>query len=296
MEPGFPPLEESGIAIIGLGLMGGSFALALRQAGLGHPLIGIDHDASTRAQAAPYLDQVGADLELIRRADLIILATPVRVILRLLKEVGEYASPGTVVLDFGSTKQQIVQAMRHLPSHLYPLGGHPLCGREKAGFAAATADLFHGARFALTPLERTPPQALRFVEDLLSRLGMSPLYLNAEEHDRLLAVSSHLPYLLAASLMQVALQVAQADERLFQVTASGFRDTSRLAASHPQMMLDILLTNRPAVLQALQRFQQTLSLLQLWLEGPEEQALEAWMGEISRRRLEMGTKKGNREP
>lgn len=288
METGFPRLEEAGIAIIGLGLMGGSFALALRQAKLGHPLIGIDNDAEVRARAAPYFDALGADLELIRSAHLIVLAAPVRAILHLLRDVAHHASPGAIVLDFGSTKQRIVEAMREMPPHLHPVGGHPLCGREQAGFAAATPDLFRGARFVITPLKRTPPQTLRFIEDLLKRLDMSPLYLSAEEHDRLLAVTSHLPYLLSASLMQVALQSAAADNRLFQVMASGFRDTSRLAASHPRMMLDILMTNRPAILQALQAAQETLSHLQSLLEREDEDALEAWMEEISAKRREIG--------
>ncbi len=284
MEVGFPSLENSHIAIVGLGLMGGSFALALRQAGLGRQLIGIDPDARVHAQAAPYFDIVAADLEPIRQAHLIVLAAPVRAILKLLQQIGAYTSPGTILLDFGSTKRAVLDAMRRLPPHLQPIAGHPLCGREQSGFAAATADLFRGARFVLIPLERTSPQAVHFVETLLRRLEMIPLFMSAEEHDRLLAVTSHLPYLLAACLMQVALESDKAQERIFQVAASGFRDTSRLAASHPRMMLDILMTNREPVLEALHSFQRALSLLQTRLEEGQETVLETWMQEISERR------------
>ncbi|MBO9368254.1 MAG: prephenate dehydrogenase [Chloroflexi bacterium] len=289
MDVGFPSLEESHIAIVGLGLMGGSFALALRQAGLGRKLIGIDLDEGARTQAAPYFDVVAADLEPIRQAHLVVLAAPVRAILRLLQGIERYAAPGAILLDFGSTKRAILEAMRRLPEHLQPIGGHPLCGREQSGFAAATPDLFRGARFVLIPLARTSPQALDFVEALLRRLEMTPLIMSAEEHDQLLAVTSHLPYLLAACLMQVALENEKMQERLFQVAASGFRDTSRLAASHPRMMLDILMTNREPVLEALRSFQQALSLLQTRLEEGQEAALEGWMEAIrqQRRRLNL---------
>ncbi len=287
MEPGFPSLEEAGIAIIGLGLMGGSFALALREAGLGQPLIGIDIDAQVRAQAAPYFDAVAADLEPIRRAHLIVLSAPVRAILQLLPDVASHAAPNAIVLDFGSTKQAIVEAMRRLPPHIQPIGGHPLCGREQSGFSAARADLFRGTRFVLTPLERTSPHALRFVESLLERLEIRPLPMRAEEHDRLLAVTSHLPYLLSACLMQVASQNGEKDARLFQVMASGFRDTSRLAASDPRMMLDILMTNRAHVLEALSAFQGVLADLRQWLESEQEASLEAWMQANSRQRRDL---------
>ncbi len=287
MEPGFPSLEEAGIAIIGLGLMGGSFALALREANIGHPLIGIDIDAHVRAQAASCFDAVSAELAPIRRAHLVVLSAPVRAILQLLPDVAAYAAPETIVLDFGSTKQVILEAMRRLPPHLQAIGGHPLCGREQSGFSAARADLFRGTRFVLTPLERTSPQALRFVEALLERLQIQPLYLSAEDHDRLLAQTSHLPYLLSASLMQLAAQSGAEDGRLFQVMASGFRDTSRLAGSDPRMMLDILMTNRRNVLEALSAFQGVLSELREWLENEEEAPLQAWMQANARQRREL---------
>jgi prephenate dehydrogenase len=245
-------LGDTTVAIVGLGLMGGSLAGALR--GRCGTVVGVARRVET-VQAAlerGLVDRGTGDLEAgVRRADVVVLATPVRVILRLLAEIGPLLADGCVLMDVGSTKAHIVAEMARLPGHVQPLGGHPMCGKEVSGIEAADDSLYRGHTFVLTPLPRTSEAALALGRALAEAVGARPLVLEAQRHDRLVATISHLPYLLACGLVGTAESLAAADPAVWEVAASGFRDTSRLAASDVTMMLDILLTNREAVLEAL---------------------------------------------
>ena len=249
------------VAIIGLGLMGGSLALALR--GRGAELLAADPDPATRllARERQIVDQIVADpVEIISLADVIILAAPVRAILSHIRLLGDKARQSQrlkepqppispIVLDLGSTKQEIVEAMKTLPEIFDPLGGHPMCGKEISGLTHANADIFRGATFAFTPLERTGPRAHNFAEALADAVGAVPLWIDPATHDRWVAATSHLPYLLANALAGVT------PAEVTSLIGPGFRSTSRLAPSSLSVMLDILRTNRQPVLEALQRFQ-----------------------------------------
>jgi prephenate dehydrogenase len=238
------------VTIVGLGLIGGSLGLALREKGLCRRVYGVARrvEQINEALLRGVIDAGSTDLALgIRDADWIVLAAPVCTILRLIPEVGALAKLGAVLWDVGSTKQEIVAAMEQLPSGVEAVGGHPMCGKEIAGLEAAESDLFQGATFVLTPLSRTSARALRCAEQVVEAIGARPIIIAAREHDRLAATISHLPYLLAAGLMAVAQKVAVGDGRVWSLAAGGFRDTSRVAASEIQMMSDILLTNREAV-------------------------------------------------
>jgi len=256
-------LHEATLAIVGLGLMGGSLALALRQTGACRRILGITRNPATRAQAVARgaVDKASGDLALVAEADVIVLATPVRTILEQLPRVGAMARQGAIVMDLGSTKRVITRAMEGLPAHVEPIGAHPMCGKERSGFNAADADLYRGAVFVLTPLARTSPEALACAEALATAVGARPLVLDPVRHDRIVALISHLPVAVACALMITADEFARVDEMVYPLAATGFRDTSRLAASDTTMMLDILMTNRDPVVQALRIYAQHLAEL-----------------------------------
>jgi prephenate dehydrogenase len=209
----------------------------------------------------------------VKQADLIALATPVRTILELIPQVGSLAPAGCLLMDLGSTKARVVEAMKALPPYLQAIGGHPMCGKEASGIEAAEADLYEEATFVLTPLRRTSPEALALAQELIEAVGARLLLMDAERHDRLVAAVSHLPYLLSVGLVAAAEEVAAEDELVWELAVSGFRDTSRLAASDVTMMLDILLTNRQAVGKTLSRFVRQLDAIAHLLEANDEERL-----------------------
>ncbi|RME42725.1 MAG: prephenate dehydrogenase, partial [Chloroflexi bacterium] len=261
-EDNFHCLKEASFTIIGLGLMGGSFGMALKQRGIGRRVWGVNRRSTVidRAVELGAIDGGTTDaIEGVADADIVVLATPVRAIIELLDRVGPHLKPGCLVLDLGSTKYAIVQAMACLPAGVEPVGGHPMCGKEVAGIWAAEANLYEGAIFPLTPLERTSPAALELAETLVESIGATPVIIDARRHDRLVAAISHLPYLTAVTLVEAAAEVADEDALLWPLAASGFRDTSRLAASDVTMMYDILGTNRQYVGEMLHRYRRHLN-------------------------------------
>ncbi len=270
-------LKDARVVIVGLGLMGGSLAGDLRKRGACREVRGVARRAETieEAMRRGFIHVGTCDLaEGVEQADLIVLATPVRTILELIPQVGSLAPAGCLLMDLGSTKARIVEAMKALPPHILVIGGHPLCGKEVSGLKAAEADLYDGATFVLTPLQRTSPEALTLAQELAEAVGARPLLMDAERHDRLVAAVSHLPYLLSVGLVATAEEMAAEDELIWELAASGFRDTSRLAASDVTMMLDILLTNRQAVGETLSCFTNQLNALAHLLEADKVQTLK----------------------
>jgi prephenate dehydrogenase len=272
------------ITIVGLGLMGGSLALALRlaerlaQRPYHTPITIVDTNPHTRQAAARLADGVTADFaEGVADADLVVLATPVRTVMALLAALAAARPDGCMVLDLGSTKRDICAAMARLPESFAAIGGHPMCGKETAGFGSATPDLYRDKTFVLCRTARTTARVETLALDLLSIVGANPLFLPPDVHDGMVAAISHLPYVAAGALMRTA--AAMADDRLWQVSASGFRDTSRVSGTDPQMMLDILLTNKTAVLQQLRRYQEEITAVTRLLETGDEAALAAWLAE-----------------
>ncbi len=267
------PLPESlldcRVAILGLGLMGGSLALKLR--GQCRRLLGCDPDPATLALARQWrladrlTDQAS---EILPQADLVILATPVGEILKLLAALPELHPGAAAVLDLGSTKAQIVMRMQALPARFDPLGGHPMCGKERGGLASAEADLYHAATFAFTPLVRTSPGLRSLAEQLARLLGANPLWLEAETHDRWAAAVSHAPYLVSNALAAVTPPEAR------PLVGPGFRSAARLAPTAWTMMRPILQTNRPHILEGLERARQQIEALEQALAEEDWLALE----------------------
>lgn len=274
-EDSFSRLKEASFTIIGLGLMGGSLALALKARGIGRRVWGVTRRPVVidRALEIGAIDGGTTDaIEGVTEADIVVLATPVRTIIELLHQIGPHLKAGCLVLDLGSTKRAIVEAMASLPAGVEPVGGHPMCGKEVAGIWAAEASLYEGAIFPLTPLERTSPAALSLAGCLVESIGATPVVIDARRHDRLVAAISHLPYLTAVMLVSAAAEVAREDPLTWPLAASGFRDTSRLAASDVTMMYDILLTNREYVAEMLHRYRRHLNrVIELVENGREDE-------------------------
>ncbi len=258
--------------------MGGSIAQSLQ--GKVGQLIGVDRHAATRQQALAdgvvdiAVDSLAAG---IARADIILLATPVHSILQILRQLPQLRPDGCLVIDIGSTKVAINEAMSELPATFAALGGHPMCGKETAGYQAADPTLFQDKTFILTRNRRTTPAIEEVALTMVDFLGARPLFLPAQRHDQIVAAVSHMPYLLSATLMHLFSD--QSDEHLWQISSSGFRDVSRLAGSDPGMLLDILLTNRSAVLDQLSGFQQELNAVIELLASADNASLADWLSE-----------------
>ncbi len=274
-DPGFS-LRDSRVAIVGLGLMGGSLALALQ--GCCREIIGVDSDSAARAFAAErgFVHRVADFDSALADSDLLVLATPVRTILEHLDYIRTPAGVihhSSFVIDLGSTKASIVAKMKDLPAAYDPLGGHPMCGREAGGIRRAEPDLYRDKPFVLCPLDRTSQSALALAHELVSAIGAHPLVLDAARHDALAALVSHLPYTVAVALVRTALEAN--DDAAWQMAASGFRDTTRLAASDLTMMIDILLTNREVILDSLAHFRSELDSLTAAIQTGDPDQLRA---------------------
>ena len=280
-------LSNLNVVIIGLGLMGGSLAMALR--GSVGKLTGIDRKGKTcrLAVARGIVDDATPLLnEGVASADLVVLAVPVRSIVAILKDLPAMRPDGCMVIDLGSTKGEIEETMVDLPNQFAAIGGHPMCGREHSGLGAASADLYERQTFVLCRNSRTTKAIGDLARRLVQEIGAKPLAMSAERHDQLVATTSHLPYVVASVLMQRAWQTAQQDERLWLVSASGLRDTTRLAGSNPEMMLEILMTNRPSILRQLESYRDDLDRIAQLLKTGDEAALRQSLKDAQRQRAE----------
>ncbi len=283
-----PRLQDAQVTVVGLGLMGGSLAGALR--GRCRAVAGVARRVETVevTLARGLIDWGTTDLvDGVCQADVVVLATPVRVIIPQLAEIGPLVPEGCLVMDLGSTKAQITAEMARLPDHVQPLGGHPMCGKEVSGIKAADPELYQGCTFILTPLQRTSEAALALGRELAEAAGAHPLVLDAARQDLLVATVSHLPYLLACALVATADATTSADPAAWEIVAGGFRDTSRVAGSDVTMMLDILLTNRAEVLGAVEVFQGQLREMAGLIESADEDALRTRLDAIRAERLGM---------
>jgi prephenate dehydrogenase len=281
-------LRDCQVSIVGLGLMGGSLAGALR--GQCRSVVGLARrvEAVETALAQGLIDWGTTELaEGLREADIVVLATPVRIILRQLGVIGPLLPEDCLLIDLGSTKSQIVGEMARLPAHVQPLGGHPMCGKEVSGIAMAEPTLYRGHTFILTPLPRTSEAALALGCELAEASGAHPLVLEAQRQDFLVGTVSHLPYMLACALVATADATTSADPAAWEIVAGGFRDTSRVAGSDVTMMLDILMTNREEVLRAVATCQEQLNHLTRLVGNGDEDALRNALSAIRETRLEM---------
>jgi len=265
-------LSDSRIAILGLGLMGGSLGLALR--GRCAQIMGIDPDRDVLARAheiqlCDFLSPVPDSR--FQEANFIVLAAPVGTIISLVHDLPNIHDGQAVVLDIGSTKVNITKAMRSLPARFEPVGGHPMCGKEQLSITNASPELYKGATFALAALPNTTPSAANQVEQLVRAIGANPLWIDPETHDRWVAITSHLPYLLASTLVMAT------SSEVKPLIGSGFRSATRLAATPPSMMLGILETNQANILEALERYKDQLRMIEKLIKQGSTDELESFL-------------------
>jgi prephenate dehydrogenase len=283
MDDGFF-LAESKIAIVGLGLMGGSLALALK----GHcaSLYGIDPDQATLdlALRQNIVDQADSDpAKLLPQADLVILAAPVPAILTLLERLPDFTPHTCIVIDLGSTKRAIAEKMATLPERFDLIGGHPICGKEKLSIANAERTLYYAAPFILTPLARTTARALSAARQIIATLGAREICLDPADHDRILAATSHLPFLLSSAL------VLATSSEVAPLIGPGFRSASRLAGTPSSMMLGVLHSNRENLLPILAALQDELARLTSALAENDFAALESTLNAAREKYIELIT-------
>ena len=266
------------LGLIGCGLMGGSFALALKKAGLVKRVVGYSKSPTTTARALKMgVIDVEAPSALLATAgaDLVLLAVPVAATEATLKSIKHLVTPQMLIMDVGSTKCDVVQAARNaLGTQVASfVPAHPNTGKEVAGVAHADADLYQGAKVILTPTERTLTQHLHKAQALWTALGCEVRVMSPETHDAAFAAISHLPHMLAFAMMHSVMSQEHADAFL-SVAGPGFRDFTRIAAGDPKMWRDILLANKAEVLAQAQHFKQAVQAFEDVLQADNAQALE----------------------
>lgn len=277
------------VTIIGVGLLGGSIGLALRRRKLARDVVGL-----VRRQAAIQeslrtgaVSRAGADLrEAVSGADLVIFCTPIARMESLVAEMVPELKPGAIVTDVGSVKAPVVRALcgRIRKGGAHFVGSHPMAGSERGGVRMARADLFEGAVCVVTPTPGTSRSALRQVRGLWQALGSRVLTMEAALHDKLVSRASHLPHLMACALAAQVLDPRQ-DKRQAALCASGFRDTTRVAAGSPEMWRDIALANRRNLVRDLAQFEKRLAALRRCLDRGDTLEIEAFFSEAQRLRV-----------
>lgn len=261
------------LAIIGVGLIGGSLARAVRRAGLCEEIVGSGRDVAQLRKAVELgvIDRYDADIaSAVRDADMVVIAVPLGAMEQVLRALAGHVRPDTIITDVGSAKASVVIAARNVfgevPANFVP--GHPIAGTEKNGVEASFAELFQGRRVILTPLPHTGAHALAQVHLLWRAAGAEVVEMGVEHHDEVLAATSHLPHILAYALVDTLVRMdagmdANIDKsgEIFRFAAGGFRDFTRIASSDPTMWRDICLANRPAIIALLERFRGDLDAL-----------------------------------
>jgi prephenate dehydrogenase len=278
------------VVIVGAGLIGGSFALALRQAGAARTVVGLgrSRQALERARELGIIDAAcDSPEQALRGADLVLLAAPVAQTAAILASLLPWLEPDAIVTDAGSTKCDVVAAARAALGERVRqfVPGHPIAGRESNGPDAALAELYQGKKVVLTPLPENTPEAVERVAGAWRACGAVIHQLTPQEHDQVFAAVSHLPHLLAYALVDDIARKPHA-ERLFQYAASGFRDFTRIAGSSPEMWRDISLANRDALLGELDAYLSQLVSLRAMLAGRDGAALERVYANAQRARCD----------
>jgi prephenate dehydrogenase len=283
------------LVVVGVGLIGGSFALALKGAGRVDTVVGVGRGRANLdvAQELGIIDRGvtrdAAWTSEVADADFVLVATPVGEFPAVFSALARALAPNTIVTDAGSTKQNVIAAARATFGDALPrfVPAHPIAGTENTGAGAAFATLFNDRNVVLTPLPETDPAAQKVVADLWRACGANVRVLDAEVHDSILAGVSHLPHILAFALVDM---LARRSDRalLFQYAASGFRDFTRIAASSPEMWRDIALANRDALLAGVDQFRSELDAIAKMLRAADASALESVFTNASLARREWG--------
>jgi prephenate dehydrogenase len=284
------------LAVLGVGLIGGSVALALKQAGQVGMVTGVgrNRDALDEAIRLGVIDKTASLEQAVGDADMVLLATPVGQFPGIMQAIVPYLKPETIITDAGSTKSDVALAARkHLGGHLSRfVPAHPIAGAEKSGVGAAKADLFLNKHVVLTPLPETSPDAIESVESLWRTCGAKVSQMTPLMHDQVFAAVSHLPHLLAFALV-AELDNRSNAEQLFEFAAGGFRDFTRIAGSSAEMWRDISLANKQPLLKELKAYQEQIAYLAAILEQGDGEALQALFRQASAARNNWHENSGN---
>ncbi len=284
------------VALIGLGLIGSSLARAIRMHGLAEAIVGCARSEATRATSMSlgFVDAVFADpAKAAAGAELVVLCTPLGAYADIAAAIGPGLAPGAIVTDVGSAKQCVIRDVGpHLPDGVHLVPGHPVAGTEHSGPEAGFAEMFEDRWCILTPPPETPEDATEAVAAMWRRCGMRVERMDPQHHDYVLAITSHVPHVIAYTIVSTALGLAdETKSEVFKFSAGGFRDFTRIAGSDPVMWRDVLLNNREPVLEMLSRFTEDLSALQRairWGEGERLHELFTRTREIRRGVVEAG--------
>lgn len=273
-----PPFRR--VAVIGVGLIGGSFGMALRDRGLADEVVGVGRNEG-RLQRAVELgaaDSWTLDLrEGVTGADLVYIATPVGLVIDFIAKALHFVGADCIITDAGSTKAEIcARADRVVGDRAMFVGGHPMAGSEEAGVEAARGDLFEGTTYVLTPTCATDPEAVEKTRHLAEGIGARVLVMDPEAHDRCVAVISHFPHLMAAALALLAQQESGRNPHLLDLVAGSFKDMTRVAGSPPVLWRDICMSNVTAVSEAAAEFGRLVGQAVELMEAGDGRSLEDW--------------------
>jgi prephenate dehydrogenase len=266
------------IVIFGVGLIGGSFALALKHAGVAKKIVGVCRTQASIKSALDLgaIDAIGAvDKATLQDADLVLLAMPVGQMGEVMARIAPHLGPNTIVTDAGSTKQDVVAlAYKHLTAHIARfVPAHPIAGGEVSGVSAARADLYRRKKVVITPLKENAAEAIKKIRAVWEACGAEVREMPPAQHDAVFAAVSHLPHLLAYALVHDIANRPDA-EVMFDFAAGGFRDFTRIAGSHPEMWRDISLANRDALLKEIDSYQSEVAALRILVEQRDAAGLE----------------------
>lgn len=283
------------VAIVGVGLIGGSLGLGLKDNQELEKVVGIDQNPHHLQQALD-IEAIDEAVDLkdgVQEADLVVVAVPVGSIKSVVSEVLKYAKPGTIITDVGSTKSNLVQDLeqKSAAQDCIYIGGHPMTGSEVSGPIAADKYLFENAIYVLTKTEQTDQASLNKLQELVEDLGAQSLIISPDHHDQTVAVTSHLPHLVAVNLMQAASEYEADDDLITSLIAGGFRDTTRIAAGDPEMWKDIFLNNRELVLKAVEVFEEKLAQFKELINQAAGKDLEKDLEKTRQARRELPMKK-----
>jgi len=277
-KQGSDKIHFNKVAIIGVGLIGGSLAIILREKGIAKNIVGIGRGIKNleTAKKLGVIDSYTQDVkEGVKDCDLVIAAIPVAGIAKVIKEALPSVKKGAIVTDVGSVKKNILDEIEKiLPDIVHFVGGHPVAGTENAGVEAAFPMLFQNRRCILTPTKKTNKAALEKVKRLWEIAGSEVILMDAEKHDKILAAVSHLPHVVAYCLVNTISNINDFNESLVKYSAGGFKDFTRIASSPPEMWRDICLLNKDAILDVIQRFQKTLNGLEVMIKKSDGDGLQ----------------------
>lgn len=280
------------VCIVGVGLIGGSFGMAVRDKRLARQVIGAVRRQETinAAFQKGAVDNASTEMEeAARGADLVFIATPVGQIPDKSRELVPFIRAGAIVTDAGSTKRTLVEECTAIfGNKAHFVGGHPMAGSERVGVEHAKADLFNNATWILTPTPKTPQDAIEKLQRLIEAIGAKPLIMDAKTHDALLAVTSHLPHITASLLVHLFMQTQDDHSVAEQLIAGGWRDSTRIAAGGPEMWRDICLANTDAIIDNVDRMANELGKVRVMLEERNAEELQNWFASAAAVRRKQG--------